>query len=252
MFKSHLLIAVRQLKKQRIYSFVKIGGLAIGIAACLLIGLYIRQETGYDQSYPAADRIFRVVGILDDKDAHQKDVSFPAPLARDIKKDFPDVEFAGRIMPNTLFKEAGSNEVRRADKINNNHEEGFTFADPEMAEMLDLPMRYGSAKTALATPHSLLMSKGMAEKYFPGRNTLGKTLVLNDDKDNPWIVGGVMEDAATTSHLQQYSFWLSLKDFSFYPGEQENWNASNYVTYLRLHAGIDPVAFQKKLTRHIL
>src|SRR6185436_11425921 len=125
MIKNYFKIAIRQLRKQKMYSAIKIGGFALSIAACLLIALYIKDELGYDKSYPDGDRIYRVVGELNDNGTIRKDVDFPPPMANAIKKDFPEVEKSGRFMPNTLFTGAGNNYLRQADQQQNTYESGF-------------------------------------------------------------------------------------------------------------------------------
>ncbi|MEP6949242.1 MAG: ABC transporter permease, partial [Ginsengibacter sp.] len=132
MFKNYFKIAIRQLRKQKMYSAIKIGGFALSIAACLLIALFIKDELGYDKSYPDGDRIYRIVGEYEDNGTIGKGVDFPPPMAKVVKKDFPEIEKSGRFMPNTLFTGAGSNYLRRADQQQNTYEDGFTYADQEV------------------------------------------------------------------------------------------------------------------------
>src|SRR5262245_52402906 len=103
MFRNYFRIAVRQLKKQKMYSVVKIGGFALSIAACILIALYINDELSYDKSYPDANRIYRVIGVYNNKGKIEKGTSFPAPMGKVLSSDFPEIEKAGRLMPNQLF-----------------------------------------------------------------------------------------------------------------------------------------------------
>src|ERR1700744_5781147 len=128
MLKNYLKIAIRQLRKQKLYAAIKIGGFAMGIAACLLIALYIRDEMSYDKSYPDADRIYRVVGFYNHDGKVEKGTDWPAPMAKAIRADMPEQEKTGRLMPNSLMG-AGSNELRPADRVQNTYEEGFAFAD---------------------------------------------------------------------------------------------------------------------------
>src|ERR1700736_1573052 len=111
MFKNYFTIALRQLQMQKMYSAVKIGGFALSIASCLLITLYIRNELSYDRSYPDAGRIYRMVGFYNTDGKTEKWVSFAPPMGKVLKKDFPEVELSGRIMPNSLFNGAGANEL---------------------------------------------------------------------------------------------------------------------------------------------
>ena len=251
MIKNYFKIAVRQLRKQKMYSVIKIGGFALSIAACLLIALYIKDELSYDNLYPDGDRIYRVVGELNDKGTILTDVDFPPPMAKAIKKDFPEVEKSARFMPNRLFTGAGSNYLRRTDQQENTYESGFTYADQEVLDILDIPMVYGDRAHALVEPNTLVMSKKKADKYFPHKNPVGKTLFLNDDKTRPYTVGAVMKDFPTTSHLQ-YDFFLTLSGNELWPGEQTSWGSSNYPVYLLLRPGTNIAQFEKKLTADVL
>jgi len=252
MLRNYLKIAIRQLRKQKLYAAIKIGGFAMGIAACLLIGLYIRNEISYDRSYPDVDRMYRVIGYYNSDGKVDKGTDFPAPMAKAIKAEFPEVEISGRLMPNSLFDRAGSNEVRPAEKMQNTYEEGFTYADQEMLDILRLPMVYGKRRNALTEPLTMVISKRKADKYFPGEDPVGKVMLLNNDKAHPYRIGAVMQDIPQTSHLSKFDFLLTMKGTEFYPGEQNNWNASNYPTYILLQPGTNIALFEKKLTHSML
>ncbi len=251
MIKNYLKIAMRQLRKQKMYSAIKIGGFALSIAACLLIGLYIKNEVSYDQSYPDANRIYRLIELYTHDGKVEKGDDYPAPMSKALKADFPEIEKSGRMMPNSLFPGAGSNELRRADQLENTHEEGFTYVDQEFLDILKLPMVYGDRKTALAEPNTIVISKRKADKYFPNQNPVGKVMFLNNDQTKPYKVGGVMENLPQTSHLQQYDFFLTLNGVEFYKGEQTNWNASNYPDYILVRPGTNIAQLEKKITADI-
>lgn len=251
MLKNYFKIAIRQLLKQKMYSAIKIGGFALSIAACILIGLYIRHELSYDRDYPDADRIYRVVGEMTDFGKSQKGLSWPAPFAKAMKDEFPEVELSARIMPSNLFTGAGANQLRRADKLENTYEDGFTYADPQVLELFGIPLVYGDRAHALDGPNTIVISKRKADKYFPNVDPVGKVLILNDDLKKPYRIGGVMKDMPANSHLQ-YDFLLSLKGVEYWPGEQTTWTASNYDVYARLRAGTDVEQFNNKLLDVIL
>lgn len=246
MLKNHLKIAWRQLRKQKFYSSIKIGGFALSIAACLLIALFIRDELSYDQQYVNADRIYRVVNLYNNNGSIGKGIACSAPFARSIKADFPEIESSGRLMPFELFAGAGSNEVMLADQDQNTFEEGFSYADPEILDILEVPMVYGDRAHALAEPNTIVLSKKKADKYFPHQNPVGKILYLNNDKAHPYTVGGVMKDFPSTIHIQ-YDFFLTLKGHELWPGEQNNWMAQNYPTYIRLRPGSNATRLETKL-----
>ncbi|RDC65453.1 ABC transporter permease [Adhaeribacter pallidiroseus] len=247
MLKNYFITAWRYLVKQKMYAAIKVGGFALGIAACFLISLYIQEELSYDRHIPNADRIYRTIVEYNDPGAYEKGVHFPAPFAKTLKEDFPEIEKAGRLNASSLFG-AGSAEIRRADQPNNSYEEGITYADQELVDILRLPMIYGNAKQALAEPNTIIISQRKADKFFPHENPVGKTLILNDNVQKPYKIGAVMQDMPATSHLQ-YDFLLTLQGVELFPGEQTSWRNKNYITYILLRPGADALQLEKKLTR---
>src|SRR5687768_7151764 len=246
MIKNYFKIAWRNLLKQKIYSAIKIGGLSLSIATCLLIALYIKHELSYDKSWSNADRIFRIVGEYNDNGKIELGVDWPAPMAKAIAEDFPEVEKAGRLMPDPSFYGGGNNQIRRVDQSQNSYEEGFTYADQAMLDMLQMPMVYGDRQHALTEPNTMVITRGMAEKYFPDQDPVGKLMILNSDNKKLYKIGGVIENFPATSHLQ-YNFLLTLTGHEFWQGEQTMWLASNYPTYVLLKPGTDVAQFQTKL-----
>ncbi|UOE50478.1 ABC transporter permease [Mucilaginibacter sp. SMC90] len=252
MIKNYLKVALRQLRKQKMYTAVKIGGFAFSIAACLLIALYIRDELSFDKSYPNANNIYRLIGDYHDGSSHEKGVDWPSVMGKVIKQDFPEVEKSGRLMPNSLFWGAGANELKRADQADNTHEEGFAYADQGLIDILNVPMVYGDAKHALTEPLSIVISKSKADKYFPGQNPVGKVIYLNNNKTKPFKVSAVMQDMPHNSHLHEFKFLLTLAGVEFWNGEQATWDANNYHIYMVLKPGTNIAQFEKKVSNNIL
>ncbi|HEX6226966.1 MAG TPA: ABC transporter permease [Chryseolinea sp.] len=245
MYKSYFTIGWRNLSRQKMYSVIKIGGFALGIASCLLIALFIRDETSYDRHYVKTDRIYRVIKSGDFGEGYEREVWFESPFAHTLKDDFPEVEKAGRLNASELFG-AGNNEIRRIDQVENYFEEGFVYMDQELLEILEIPMLHGSTEHALAEPNTIVISKRKADKYFPNENPVGKLMVLNNDDTRTYKVGGVMRDFPSNSHLQ-YDFLITLSEREFWKGEKDFWWATNYPTYVLLRPGTDPREFEKKI-----
>lgn len=218
----------------------------MSIAACLLIALYIKDELSYDQSWKTADRIYRITGEYKMDGKLQTGTSWPAPMAKVLKEDFPEVEKSGRLMASPLFYGAGSNQLRSSDVQENTFESGFSYADQSMLDILEVPMVYGDRAKALAEPNTIVMTKRKADKYFPGQNPVGKTMILNDDTKRLFKVGGVIEDFPAASHIK-HDFFLTMTGYQLWDGEQSTWMASNYDTYVLLKPGTDPAQFQNKL-----
>jgi len=246
MLRSYLKIAWRSLQKHKTYSAIKIGGFALGIAACLLIALYIKDELSYDKSWPAANRIYRIVEEYKENGKIELGVDWPAPMASALKENFPEVEKAGRLMSDPSFYGGANNQIRSADVQQNTYETGFTYADQDIINMLEVKMLYGDRQKALAEPRTMVLTRSMAEKYFPNQNPVGKLMILNNNNSAPYKIGGVIENFPKTSHLQ-YKFLLTLTGHEFWKGEQGMWLASNYPTYVLLKPGTDVIQFQNKL-----
>jgi ABC-type antimicrobial peptide transport system, permease component len=246
MIKNYFKIAARHLAKQKMYSAIKIGGFALSIAACLLIALYIKEELSYDRYYPTTNRIYRITGEYDNNGKLETGADWPPPMAKALREDFPEVEKSGRLMPHPLFYCAGSNQVRTINNEQNTYDEGFTYADQDMLDILQLRMVYGDRAHALADPNSIVITKRKADKFFPNQNPVGKLIILNNDRTRIYKVGGVIEDFPATSHIR-YDFWLTMTSYELWKGEQAGWSSSNYYTYVLLKPGTSPAKFQSKL-----
>ena len=244
MYKNYFTVAWRNMSFQKMYAFIKIGGFALGLATCIVIALYIRHELSYDKHYADVHNIYRLYSEESGPDGG-KWTAFPAPLASLVKENFPEVLSAARLIPYKWY-DAGQNLVRRDDQIENTFEEGFAYADNALLEILEIPMVYGSQSNALLQPNSIVISREKAEKYFPGQDPIGKLLVLNDEKDATYTIGGVMENFRPTSHLQ-FDFFLTLSGKEFWQGEQTSWCCWNYNPYIKLKPGTDYKIFETKL-----
>ena len=245
MFKNHFKIAWRNIKKDKLFTTIKIGGFGVGIAACLLIALFIRDELSYDHHYAKKDRIFRVImeSTVDGNLEH--DVYYSAPFAKALQADIPEIEKAGRFLDNPLFG-SGNKELRRHDQTQNNFEEGFVFADQELLEILEIPLAEGNEQNALADPGTIVISQAKADKYFPKGDAMGKTLILDNNISKPYKITGVMADSNTRSHFN-YDFLMTMEGRNFYEGEDDNWRAQNYPTYVLINDKANVQELEKKM-----
>ncbi len=245
MYRNYLKIAGRNLIKYKMYSMIKIGGFAIGIAACLMISLFVKHELSYDKHHANKDRIYRVINVMDIPSDPGKGTAFPAQIAQVLKDHFPEIEKAGRLIPYDWYY-AGDNQFRPESHVRNNYEKGFAYADQELLEILEIPMIYGDLKHALTEPNSIVLSKKKADKYFPNEDPVGQTIILNEDESHPFVIGGVMEDFPANSHLQ-FDFFITLTDVEFWQGEQTNWCCWNYNPYILVRPDVDPLDLEEKL-----
>jgi putative ABC transport system permease protein len=247
MLRNYLKLAWRHLENQKMYSFIKIGGFAIGVAACFLITLFIRDELSYDQNITNKEHIYRVLNAGEVDGKYIRWVHMAAPFAKAIKEDYPEVEKVARFLDSELFG-AGPNQIRRADKLENMYEERFAFADQDLIDLWDLKMIQGDPKHALDEPNSLVITKSKAEKFFPGENPIGKVMIMNNDLARPRKVTGVIEDLPHNFHVS-VDFLMTLAGVNFYDGETTNWLATNYYTYIQLKKGTDISKFESRLAQ---
>ena len=243
MFTHHTKTALRFMRKEKVYTALKIGGFSLGIASCLLLLIYLQYELSYDQHYKDRN-LYRVNIHWTVPDI--VGVSFPAPFAEVVKNEFPEVVRAGRrSMP--VFVKGARNLIRRSDKTENFYEEGVTFMDQELLDMLEVPMVYGDRATALGQPDRVVLARSIAEKYFPGEDPVGKTIVVNDQNEDPITVGGVIEDFPSNSHLEPFNILFTMEGVEWWNNEQTDWCCNNYRTYVELQPGTDPEQFKEKL-----
>ena len=248
MFINNVKIGWRQMSRQKMYSSIKIGGFALGIAASLLITLYIIDELSFDTQSPTADRTYRIYEQYNDKDGRVfRWVWFQAPYAKTIKQMFPEIEMAGRYNSSALFG-VGSAQFRPADQPDNTYEEKITYFDQELLQLLNIPLIYGDINTCLDERNEMVITRKKAEKYWPGENPVGKLIIYNNEIQSPIKIGGVIEDFPPNSTLQ-FDFLISMANREMWQGEQDFWRATNYPTYVRLREGTDPNELAAKLKK---
>ncbi|MEM9855825.1 MAG: ABC transporter permease [Bacteroidota bacterium] len=242
MLNNNLKIAWRHLIKQKMYSAIKIGGFALGIAACLLITLFVKDELKYDQHYTNKDQIFRLVFEFEGEGAW---VWFPAPTAKALISDFPEIEKAGRLLNAESFG-AGTSEIQINDDAQIFHESGFTYADHELLEILEIDFIKGDSRSALTQPNTIVISEEKAKKFFPKEDPIGQTIVMkNNARGGPFTITGVVQ-LKEASHFQ-YDFFMTLTGVELWPGEQDFWNATNYHTYFKVHPNTNIKQLEDKL-----
>jgi putative ABC transport system permease protein len=236
MFKNYLKIAFRNLRRHKLYSLINVSGMAIGMACCLLIILFIQDELSYDRFNEKADQIYRVAKI---ETRNDETVNYPLVfpvMAPKLKEEFPEVLDAVR------FDRQSSVAVARENI--QFIEPRFFYADANVFDMFTFPLVQGDAKTALQDPYCLVLTEDMARKYFGRENPVGKTLTIDNKED--YRVTGVLKNLPHTSHIK-FDFLASICTM-----EAENprygklWAWSCY-TYLLLPRGYSPSELERKL-----
>ncbi|MEJ0054541.1 MAG: ABC transporter permease [Bacteroidota bacterium] len=234
MLRNYMTIALRNLRKHSFYTFINVMGLAVSIASCLLIVLYITNELNFDNHHLAADRIYRVDTEVKFGGNHLRMATSPGPLAETLKAEYPEVENAGRLWS------MGSMLIKRTDQ--NIKENDVILADSSILNVFTIPFIQGNPKGALSQPYSMIISQRTAEKYFPNENPVGQSLVV-ENKDS-YKITGVYENMPPTSHFN-YEIILSLISEPYHKNPQ--WLSSNFNTYIKLRQGADYKSLNAKL-----
>ncbi|MCF8302241.1 MAG: ABC transporter permease [Bacteroidales bacterium] len=241
MIRNYITLAIRMLKKQKLYTFINIVGLSIGIATCLLILTYVQHELSYDRFHADADRIFRIVETRKITEQPQQLASSPAPVAGHFPQVFPDIPVTRFIPFSERFKmESGDKKFM---------ETGFFFADPSLFEVFDFSLINGNENTVLRKPGTVLISETMAQKYFGEQSPLGKTLSLKGQL--PLVVEGVFKNVPDNSHIRFHFLSSTLtaeKVFGQSLMSSGSWWSPPAYTYIKLPASMDPANVERQLT----
>lgn len=236
MFKNYLLLALRQLRKNRGYSFINIFGLATGLGVCLLIVLYVTDELSYDRYNVNADRIYRI-----DEDLYFNNTQYDAVTT---SKFFGPTLVASypRIEQMVRFRNPGDLLVRKGnDHVVEHH---FTFADSTIFKVFTLPMIAGDPNTALNDPHSIVIDESAARRYFNSTDVIGRTLEVGSDNTLLKITG-VIRDMPEQSHFH-FSFIRPIREsYTFNDPSDNDWVSNAYYTYILAQPGTTRAEVQK-------
>ncbi len=229
MFGNYMKIALRNLRKNRTHSVLNVSGLTVGLAAFILIALYVQHELSFDQYHENADRMYRVV--------RENRTFTPPPLGPALKEKLPEVEAAARIIRSTDFLVSYGQE--------NFLEEEFFWAEGEMFKIFSIPFLKGDSETALEDPAAILLSQRTAEKYFGDEDPMGKVLAVNGGSS--FVVSGVFENMPDNSHLRMDVVVPYVTYFRIYGNDITSWMSNYCYTYTLLQEGTDPAAFESKI-----
>jgi putative ABC transport system permease protein len=224
MFRNYFITAYRNIFRHKVFSFINISGLALGITACLLIGLFVYDEYKFDKFISGGDRVYRVYYEITGDEGTDYIGTTPAMFATTLEQNFPEVEQTLRVMElrSKLLFEKGNKKMYEGKGI---------FADSTFFDLFPLSFTHGSAAGALIEPASIVISEDMAERYFGKESPVGEVIQMNK---NPFKVTGVFQDNPRF-HLS-INFILPMA--AGVPQEQlQNWTTYAYNSYVRLAEG---------------
>lgn len=234
MVRNYFKITIRNLLKNKAFSFINISGLAVGMASAILIILWIQNEVSMDRFHEKADRIY----VLNNRDhfngqLHAWSVT-PKVLGPTVKKDYPEVEETARISSTSFLFSVGDKRITESG--------GFT--DPGFFSIFSFPMIYGNSKTALANVNNIVITEKFARKLFGTGDVLGKTVKI--DSTDYFTITGVLKDlpnntAIRFSYLLPWSYMTKLKL------DDDSWSNNSVKNYVLLKPGVSQKSFDEKI-----
>ncbi len=240
MFKINLKLIIRNIRKHKLYSAITIGGFAIGLTVLFLVLLYVSSEMSYDRFHSKADRIFRVTRKFDYPGGYNPHFArCPDSFMKFLPEHIPEIEELVR------FQRSDFNNIKINEHTFRN--DAFFFADDNVFSVFDFPLKSGNPENALTEPNSIVISKSIAEKYFPDSNPMGHIVSLvgmnRIDRTIDFTVTGIMEDIPENSHIH-FDMLASFDPL----GRDENWS---YV-YVLTHPGTTTKSLQQKVSQFLV
>ena len=234
MFKNYLKSSWRNLKRDKSYSLINIAGLAVGIAACLLITLYIVDELSYDRFHEKSARIHRI--YIDGQFGNNQFLTAltPNPLKETLLKEFSEIEAA------TQFLRRDQVPIKYDDKQFVENRVFYTGSD--FFELFTFPLIKGNPENILSDPNQVVLTQSTARKYFGDKDPMGRMITMQGD--HPYQVTGICKDVPDNSHFH-FDFLVSY--CSTQQSKDIRWVNSTGYTYLCLREGVDAGAFEEKL-----
>ncbi len=243
MLKNYFLIAFRNLRKHPLYAFVNVVGLALGLACCTFIVLYVMDEVRYDRFHADADQIYRVVEDWHEGDRESYRATTYGAMAWLLEEEFPVIDDAVRVLPYPLLV--------TPDSDTKYQEDGVYFVDSTFLNVFNFPLKRGEAATALEAPFSVVLSEPMAHKYFGDAEAVGQLLQVRDDEAiYEFTVTGVLDVLPSNTHFQfdmLASFSSMRTMYSPWVEDAGNWDHPPLYTYVKLDAQADAGALEAQL-----
>jgi predicted permease len=229
MFKNYFKIALRNFIRQKGYTFINVAGLAIGIACCIMIMLWVQDELSYDRFHEHAEDLYAAT-------FSNGSTVTPTALSDFLKEEYPEVIHTSR------YVGIGRNLLRYKDK--DIYQEGGVIVDPDFLKMFTIPFLKGNPETALNDPHSILLSEEVALKLFGTSDPIGQILTYNINLDMK--VTGVFEDYPPNSHMR--FLYMIPVDFAMkYNKNFNTWEVNNIRTYVQLRKNTPAKSVDEKI-----
>jgi len=235
MIRNFLKVAYRNLLRNKGFSAINITGLAVGMAAAILILLWIQNETSYDQFHKNKNRIYEVWNRVPMQGKLQSWNTVSAPLARVLEKDLPEVERAVRVVNSSSFLFSVGD--KKLVKSGNMVDTGFL-------QMFSFPMLQGNPATALNNIHGMVLTEKAAKSLFGKEDAMGRVIKLKDQGD--FTVTGVLKDLPNNTRFD-FEFLISIANLKYGEGQDLGWNDNSTPTYVLLKPNANYAAVASRI-----
>ena len=236
MLQHYFNIARRSLLKHKTFSLINLFGLALGMACCMLIIVFISYELGFDKFHKKSAQIFRVLYTIHaDGQVYELAVT-PNIVSPLLQREFPEIEEGVRLYPRSAV-------LKNGDKI---FDEGrFLYADSSFFDMFSFEAVQGDLHTALRDPKTLVLTESAAAKYFADENPLGKSLLMGQEQI-PYTITGIIKDIPKNSHIV-FDMVASFSSTKWAASGSETFGSANFYTYLQLQKGTQAKMVEDKI-----
>ncbi|HYK57212.1 MAG TPA: ABC transporter permease, partial [Flavisolibacter sp.] len=250
MIQNYLKLAWRNLMKNKVFSFINVFGLSVGLTCCTLITIYIFHETSYDRYHEKAKQIYRLGTVFIDQGVEERRFNSSAPLGRMLQQEYPEIESSARVLnlfrdDKTLFQLNEKDGERKSF-----YETKGYLADSNFFQILSYRFKEGDPKTALQEPNSVVIKEDIAQKLFGDQPALGKMVRVSSSTngDTSFRITGVFADPPGPSHLDA-RFFLSFRGGNMDRFANDNPSLVNnnmFFTYLLMKNGSDEKKLEQK------
>lgn len=243
MFKNYMKVAFRNIARHKSFSLINITGLAVGMACCILIFLWVQDEWSYDQFHDNGENLYIVGTRIKYGSRTATSSGTPSALGPALKSEYPEIVNSVRFCngPHALYFAYEDKKFR----------EEVEAVDPSFLQMFSFPLIFGDPETALDDPHSIVMSEEMAAKYFGMDNPLGQTIRVNNKYD--FTVTGVSKNVPRNSILR-FDYLVNiafLKEHWSNPQMLNKWYNLSFTTFVELQDNVSPEVFSTKIADRI-
>jgi putative ABC transport system permease protein len=237
MFKNYILVAFRNIRKQKAFSMINLLGMAVGMAGFTFFAHIGGVKLNSDRFHKEVNRIYAVVQVRTTENKEEVHTAYgPAPLAAALHSEFPEIQETARVLsaPRMIIKHGESSF----------YENNILFVDPSFMSIFSFSMAEGNPEAVLSEPNSIVLSERSAKKYFGSEDPIGQTLILENRTSA--TVTGITKDIPRTSSIR-FDFLISMETARSLSVDLEDWKANRFTTFLLCREGFRAKEFDGKL-----